>query len=58
MSNLKPGDMSGRPAMIRSERLAEKVAKDSLKTLGAKVTERITKGDARGPGKHYKGIYN
>jgi hypothetical protein len=58
MSNLKPGDMHGKHALLRSERVAEKVAKDSLKSLGTKEVLKITKGGPRGPGKHYKGIYN
>lgn len=47
--------MKGEKALIRSEKLAEDAAK---KGLGLKPVAQVTKGDARGPGKHYKGIYN
>ncbi len=48
--------MSGHGALLRSEKLAEEAAK---KVLGLKkATKKFTKGDSRGPGKHYKGIYN
>jgi hypothetical protein len=52
---LKPGDIKGQKALLRSEKLAEETAN---KALGLKATKKITKGDARGPGKHYKGLYN
>jgi hypothetical protein len=55
---LKPGDMAGMPALLKAERTAEKVAKQALKSAKTPVTKKLTKGDARGPGKHYKGIYN
>lgn len=55
---LKPGDMTGRSAMLKAEKTAEKTAKGSLKSLKTPVTGKLTKGDSRGPGKHYKGIYN
>jgi hypothetical protein len=55
---LKPGELGGRKALLRSEKVAEDTAKQSLRGLKTEVTKQITKGDARGPGKHYKGLYN
>ena len=55
---LKPGDLSGHNAMIKAQDTAEKISKDSLKALKTPITKKLTKGDSRGPGKHYKGIYN
>lgn len=60
MSNkpLKPGEISGRAAMLNAEKNAEVIAKKALKSTKVPETKQLTKGDSRGPGKHYKGIYN
>jgi hypothetical protein len=60
MSNkpLKPGDMSGNQALLKSEKEAELAAKKALELSKTPVVKKLTKGDSRGPGKHFKGIYN
>ncbi len=55
---IKPGDLKGHKALLRSEKVAESSAKQFLKSAKTPVVEKLTKGDSRGPGKHHKGFYN